>query len=100
MRASSSVLRPPERKSSAMAVSSTVDRLQILIDNALAIEVLEPALDLVEAGLIDSLALVTLIAEVEQEFEIELPLDDFDFDRFRSIEGIAGFLAEVGAATA
>jgi D-alanine--poly(phosphoribitol) ligase subunit 2 len=80
-----------------MAVSSTIDRLQQLIENVLTVEVPHTDTDLVEAGLIDSLGLVTMIAEIEQEFSIQLPLDDFDLDRFRSIERIAEFLAEVDA---
>ncbi|MDL5160369.1 acyl carrier protein [Actinomycetospora termitidis] len=53
--------------------------------------------DLLEAGLIDSLALVTLIVALEETFGVQLPLDDFDIERFRSVAAMADFLVEVGA---
>jgi acyl carrier protein len=53
--------------------------------------------DLLDAGLIDSLALVTLIVAFEDTFGVQLPLDDFDIDRFRSVASIAEFLASLGA---
>jgi acyl carrier protein len=79
-----------------MAVgSTTVDRLQLLISDALSIETPAPDTDLIDSGLVDSLALVTMIAGIEQEFGVELPLDDFEVDRFRSVCRIAEFLAEI-----
>jgi acyl carrier protein len=35
-----------------------------------------PSKDLIESGMIDSLTLVELIARLEQEFSIRIPLDD------------------------
>ncbi|MDX6626503.1 MAG: hypothetical protein QOE56_1492 [Solirubrobacterales bacterium] len=64
-----------------------------LIGSTLLIEVPGPDVDLIETGLIDSLALVTLITEIEAEFGIELPLDEFDIERFRSAEQIAAYVA-------
>lgn len=64
-----------------------------LISGTLLIEVPAPDVDLIETGLIDSLALVTLITEIEAEFGIELPLDEFDIERFRSAEQIAAYVA-------
>jgi D-alanine--poly(phosphoribitol) ligase subunit 2 len=80
-----------------MTVSTTIDRLQLLIGDALTVDVPGADVDLFDAGLIDSLGLVTIIAEIEVEFEVELSLDDFDVDRFRTIERIAEYLADVGA---
>ena len=71
---------------------STVERVRLLIRDALSIDVPNGTTDLIESGLLDSLALVTLIVEIEQEFDVELSLDDFDPDRFRSVETIAEFL--------
>ena len=69
------------------------ERIAQLIRDALQVEV--PALDtdLIDAGLIDSLALVTLITEIELELGVQLPLDEFDLDRFRSAEQIAAYVA-------
>jgi acyl carrier protein len=82
-----------------MATStSTVDRIRLLIGDVLSIEVPDGDLDVIESGLLDSLALVSLIAEIEQEFQLELPLDDLDVDQFRSAERIAQLLAALHAA--
>jgi D-alanine--poly(phosphoribitol) ligase subunit 2 len=72
-------------------------RISNLISDALNIEITAVDVDLIDTGLLDSLALVTLITEIEQEFGYELPLDDFDVERFRSVERIADFLAGTGA---
>lgn len=78
--------------------TETVKRVSVLIRDELAVEVPAPDTDLIDAGLIDSLALVTLITEIEAEFGIELPLDDFDIEKFRSAEQIAAYvLASEGA---
>jgi D-alanine--poly(phosphoribitol) ligase subunit 2 len=68
-------------------------RIAALIGSTLLIEVPGPDVDLIETGLIDSLALVTLITEIEAEFGIELPLDEFDIERFHSAEQIAAYVA-------
>ena len=72
------------------------DQLIDLVRDRLGVEVPSSDTDLVDAGLIDSLALVTLIVGIEDTFGCRLPLDDFDIDRFRSVDAMAAFLAEVG----
>lgn len=76
----------------AAALASQVAEL---IQDVLAVEVPAPDTDLVAEGLIDSLALVSLITEVELEFGIRLPIDEFDLNRFRSAEQIATVVAEL-----
>lgn len=71
-------------------------RVAALIEDRLQVSVPGYATDLIDAGLLDSLALVMLIGAIEDTFACELPLDDFDIDRFRSVERIAGYLAEAG----
>ncbi len=71
-----------------------VDRVRILIRDVLSFEVPTDNTDLIDSGVIDSLALVTMIAEIEEEFQVELPLDDFDVEQFRSVERIAEFLSK------
>ena len=82
--------------------TSTADdltrRITQLIEDALFVEAPSPEADLIASGLLDSLALVTLITEIEQEFGIELPLDDFEVDGFRSVEQIAAVVVERQAA--
>jgi D-alanine--poly(phosphoribitol) ligase subunit 2 len=70
------------------------ERITALIRDALDVEVPARDVDLIETGLIDSLSLVSLIAEIEADIGVELPLDDFDIDAFRSVERMAEFVAE------
>lgn len=49
--------------------------------------------DLVDAGLLDSLTFVELLLLLEQEFGIEITIDNLEIDDFRSISRIAMFVA-------
>jgi D-alanine--poly(phosphoribitol) ligase subunit 2 len=73
--------------------TSTVDRVRLLIEDVLDIEVPDGDIDLIDSGLLDSLALVSLIAGIEEEFQLALPLEDLDVDQLRSAESIAQLLA-------
>ncbi|NLT07191.1 MAG: acyl carrier protein [Solirubrobacterales bacterium] len=81
-----------------MSGGDLTPRIVELIADVLQVEVPTPETDLIDAGLIDSLALVSLIGEIEHEFAFLLPLDDFDLDRFRTAEQIAAFVAASAAA--
>ena len=59
----------------------------------MGIEVPSPEADLVEAGLLDSLALVDLLVHLEQSYDTRISLEDLDLDNFRSIARIARFLS-------
>lgn len=76
------------------------DQVAEVVSDRAGIDVPDAGTDLLEAGLIDSLALVTLIVALEETFAVQLPLDDFDIERFRSIDAMTAFLAEVGASPA
>jgi acyl carrier protein len=71
-------------------------RVQRLFHEALNIEAPSVETDVIETGLIDSLALVELLAAIEQEFELQLPLDELDVDSFRTVETIAEFVVNSG----
>lgn len=75
------------------ATAVPTERIVALIRDVLQIEVPAPDTDLIDEGLIDSLALISLITEIEHDFGMVLPLDDFDVERFRSAEQIAAFVA-------
>ena len=72
-----------------MADDAVVERIQRLFVDALSMPAPEPSTDVVDSGLLDSLALVTLLFEVEREFGIQIPLDTLDVDDFRTVERIA-----------
>jgi D-alanine--poly(phosphoribitol) ligase subunit 2 len=73
--------------------TSTFDRVRLLIEDVLSIEVPDEDIDMIDSGDLDSLALVSLIAGIEQEFQLELPLEDLDLDQFRSVASITQLLA-------
>lgn len=75
-------------------------QIMTLVEERLGVDVPGPDADLLEAGVIDSLALVTLIVGLEDTFAVSLPLDDFDVDRFRSVAAMATFLESVGVVEA
>lgn len=67
-------------------------RIQRLFSEALHMEAPAPGVDLIDSGLLDSLALVELLHGLEQEFAFEIPFDGLDIESFRSVERIAGFV--------
>jgi acyl carrier protein len=75
------------------------DRVERIFRDSLAIEVPSPTTDVIANGLLDSLALVMLLFEVEQAFDIEIPLDGFELESLRTIERIAAFAEGIRAAT-
>jgi acyl carrier protein len=76
-----------------MPDQTIVFRIQRIFEEVLSISAPTPQTDIIEAQLLDSLALVTLLFEVEQEFGLQIPLESLEIDDFRSIESIARFVA-------
>ena len=62
-----------------------------IFSEKLNVEVPSVDTDLVEGGILDSLAFVELLVCLEQEFVVEVPMDSIDIDNFRSIAKIAEF---------
>jgi len=69
------------------------ERIWRVLRDALQIEVPADDTDLIDGGLLDSLALMSLIDEIEVAFGFQLPLDEVDVESFRSIERIAELVA-------
>lgn len=76
-----------------MADPAVIARIQALFEDALSIPAPEPDLDIIDHGLLDSLALVTLLFEMEVEFGVQIPLDSLEIEDFRTINRIAGLVA-------
>jgi acyl carrier protein len=68
-------------------------KLTDLFANKLSLEAPSVDTDLVETGLLDSLALVELLAQLEETFGVSISTDDLELENFRSIASIAGFVA-------
>lgn len=61
---------------------------------------IEPGLDLVESGVIDSLGLLKVIAWLESHFDIAIDVAEMVPENFSSVEAICGFLDRVRGAPA
>ena len=65
------------------------DDVVMEIFHELTIEVPGPDVDMIETGLLDSLALVTLMYELEQRCGISIPFERLEVDDFRTVRSIA-----------
>lgn len=76
--------------------SAAEPRAQVLevFRDALGIDVPSPETDVIATGLLDSLALVTLVFELEQRYSISIPFESLEVEDFRSVDSIARLLEE------
>lgn len=44
--------------------------------------------DIVSGGILDSIELVEIVSEIEEVFEIEIPIEDITPENFNSVEAI------------
>ena len=68
-----------------------------LFAEKLNLDVASAETDLIEAGLLDSLALVELLAQLEESFDVSISTDDMEIENFRSITSIAMFVEQRAA---
>jgi len=58
-------------------------------------EVIEDnGLMLLEKELLDSMSILFLVSEIEDKFEIQIPMEDVVEDNFKNIESIARYVSE------
>jgi len=67
-------------------------QLNAFFSEKLSVEITSIDADLVQTGILDSLALVELLTYIEKEFETEVSLDDIDIEDFHSIARIAEYV--------
>ncbi len=77
---------------SASPDPSLVARVTALIRGSVGIDVPGPTRELLASGLIDSLAFVSLLLAMEDEFGISIDVDSIELADFQSIERIARFI--------
>ena len=65
-----------------------------LFAEKLNLDVASVETDLIETGMLDSLALVELLAELEESFDVSISTDDMELENFRSITSIAMFVMQ------
>ena len=70
------------------------DQLFEMFSQKMHLEVPSPQTELLGEGILDSLAFVSLLVCLEDEFlHAEISLENLEFDNFRSIEKIAEFVS-------
>ena len=68
------------------------NQISALFSNSLHVDVPSVDVDLFESGVLDSLAFVDLLLELERTFGVTTSLDDLEADNFRSIARIADYV--------
>ena len=64
-----------------------------LLSEEMQLPVNDPAMDLIDEGILDSLLFVDLIARLEETFSFEIDLANIEIDEFRSVNQIAAYIA-------
>ena len=78
-----------------MSHNALQQAVQQIFLESLSIEVPSPQHDLIESGMLDSLALVDLIYQIEARFGTEIDLETLDLEHWRSVASISEFLGKV-----
>ena len=73
--------------------NAIIRRLGALFVESLHIEAPSADTDLFENGILDSLQLVELLAQLEKSFGFKLKIEDIDLDDLRTLSGIAALIA-------
>ena len=60
-----------------------------IVCKTLTLETIASEKNLIESGLLDSLSLVQLMVELEDEFKIKIEPDEFDFEDYQSVRSIS-----------
>ena len=67
---------------------SVLDRISALFLRHLSIEVPSEDADLLDTGVLDSLTLVQLLLHIEEDFGVQISVEDVQIDNFRSLSRI------------
>lgn len=74
-------------------------RIAHVLTDRLAREAPDAETDLFDTGVLDSLGFADLLVGLEDEFRIRIPLEEIDFDRFRTLAAIRDVLRDTMAAS-
>lgn len=66
--------------------------MQEIIRDTLNVEVPSAETDLIDSGVLDSLAFVELLFEIERAFAVSIPLEDLELESFTSIRRISDLI--------
>jgi len=76
------------------------ERIADVFSGALHLDVPSVDTDLFDTGVLDSMAFVELLLQLEREFGVSTSVDDMEVDNFRSIASIADFVRSRAGADA
>ncbi|MEX0721116.1 MAG: phosphopantetheine-binding protein [Balneolaceae bacterium] len=68
-------------------------RIKQLVCTTLLVDEISTQQDLFEAGYLDSLAIVSLLVALEEEFDITLSMETLDLEEFRSVESMYNLIS-------
>jgi acyl carrier protein len=71
-----------------------IAQLDEMFRDVLNLAVPSPDADLIDSGLIDSLALVELLFAIEQRFSVDLALEELEIESFRTLDRLATVIAQ------
>jgi acyl carrier protein len=74
--------------------------IQEILSEKLFVEVESHDTDLLQAGLLDSLALIQLLVHLEERFGVKISLDDLEIEDLRTVNSIARLVANLRCAGA
>ena len=77
-------------------VNTLRERVAAIFSGALHLDVPSCDTDLFDTGVLDSLAFVELLLQLEREFGVTTSVDDLDVETFKSISNIAEFVRARG----
>ncbi len=69
-----------------------MERLLEILKNALPNVDWTTKADLVDDGIIDSIDVVTIISEITEEYDIEIPSDEMEPENFNSVEAMMAMI--------
>ena len=69
-------------------------RIKAILSDVINADIPSDDTDLVETGMLDSLALVSFILELETAFGLSVSYDNLEIDNFRTIKSIAKFVQQ------
>jgi methoxymalonate biosynthesis acyl carrier protein len=70
-------------------MADCISRLKKIFSEKLLVEVESPDTDLLESGILDSMAFVELLLNLENEFGFQVAIESLDIEDFRSLSRIA-----------
>lgn len=81
-------------------IDSVLVQLSQVFESTLGLPAPEPDADLIEGGVLDSLALVELLVAIESHFGIQIPPEQLEVERFRTLERLALLVRAAGVVDA